>query len=456
MPVKWVMRVAPVLLLGCVSLPSFLAAQDRPARVLGTHVNNHPSDAFTSIRVSEDGRVSLVSRRDARPVRWSFQTGVAFAGSYCLTESDALRGLIVAGRGEKGSGVLEHWLPDSNGQWVRRSRLEMPGADFAGVACGAGAIYVLDCVSRRLLKAAWMPSDDLGGVQLAEVWTDLDVPLLAEASDLFVRWVPAGHLPRVDRAALLFLEWWQCDLPVNCHWIDPDSPWPVARPYVLGGDDETVAFVVADRQTAIAGNRELSVVATGGLRFEVVDDAGRVVGGGIGSATESRQRVRLDSDLELGRVYIVRDLGSGTSDRFECVRKGLSESLSDGITLSGLTLAFGPSGARSSVLTVRLRLERRTELPASRPCHGLLLLGDGLDACDRFEGSQGHHWLVRPACVAAVMGEVAGGMRVGLLAASWNVPVSVPLLGRDLLGQLVVPDGGHVRLSEVVMCSVRE
>lgn len=439
-----------------LGLQTAVVAQGRPGRAVGSHSNNHPADEVSRIRVGEAGQVSIVSRVASRPVRWVFQTGVTAVGSYCLVGPDISDGVIVSGRCDRG-GVLEHWLLSEDGQWECASRFEDSEADFAGVAVGGQWIYVLDCKSQSIRRAKWLGSGGLSRVQLVDCWTAGDMPVLAQATSLFLRWIPDGQLPDVDGDALLLIRWWEQDHPVYCHLINLKLPSQYARSYVLGGDgDAGAGFVVADRKAVVGGSFTMAVVASSGLRFEVVEEAGVVIGGGVGRGDGRSQEVQLSRKLELGRFYHVRETGADSGDRFQCVRMGASMELPDGAIVVAVDMRMRHIGHDQDLTegSFLLRLKLGIGQAIGRDYVGCVLLGVGGGDCAPSRIGQDWGLGMEPLGYVVVIGGVSGVTSVGSLGASWRVPVSLELHGRHLLGQCLIPCRGYLWRSEIVLSTL--
>lgn len=380
----------------------------------------------------------------------SFAAGVATVGGFELIGASHATDVLIAGR-NGAMGCVVHWHLDAGTQtWGNAGSFTLPNADFTGIAYLDGALFLLDGVSKTILRTAWAPSlQAIGGLQFSVFVTALDLPVLNDADYRYLLAVQAGSWPGLSVSGVYVPE-------VGVGLIGSNGPLvrdmlgiPTIESFRFDPCPQP-EFAVADESQAGAGMSTLVVHAPAGLAYEVLGPGAVVIGTDTGAFDHSPKAVALAAPLVAGETYAVRAVGSGVATTFKCMRRhGFPESLIDGGQMGRIRMApedyvVGNGGFRIACPVTRSGGGARSGYL------GLMIMGFANAPIVPIQNGQGtNQFLVSEYWVGAG-GFVAEHAWAGSVDMSFPIPNTPGLEGLVLLAQFVVGDAAGLRLSEVV------
>jgi len=380
----------------------------------------------------------------------SVPTGVSIPGGVFLFLSgkNSDQNALVCGLDGDGNGVVEHWKRIRPGNYRKQNQtMRMPSGrhDFLGVAYiqEAGKIYLLDGASKAIYENSWNGVDQVPPKNWIP-WATCDmVPELLDAE--YYQLNVEGRLtpPRVVLSAELVTLDYPFATPVYMHW---DAGFHAER--FLRQMTRTVGFgpfsLSEGKSTVVARGASSSGV-------EIVDCRdGAIVGAGIIPSDADHVSIDLSRSPVVGGRYLAREKGIPTDPNLFgvlCpVRYGYSETLSSGVSMSGMHYPMGCRVGSTSMFY----------LSTSKN------IGQGIDST--FEGFMaialrgqngqdpvvqvGDNWLLDTIYYVDVTGYV--GSPNGLLAGHLPIPGDPALTGAVLLAQFWTIDGQAIRLSQIL------
>lgn len=427
-----------------------LTAQGRPSRGAASGYGGHPERDRTWVSVSDAASVRIVWDSGAGLQDRSFAAGVAAVGGFELIGASVATDVLIAGRSGT-MGCVVHWQLDPGTQtWGNLGSFILPNADFAGIAHLDGTLFLLDAVSKTILRATWDPATQaIGGLQLSVFVTSVDLPVLNDANYRYLLAVEAGSWPGLSASGVYVPE-------VGVSLIG--SKGPLVRE-VLGvpaiesfryDPCPQPAFAVADEALAVAGSSTLVVHAPAGLAYEILGPSAVVIGAESGAIDDSPKTVSLTAPLVAGETYVVRVVGSGVATTFKCMRRhGFPEAMVDGAQMGRIRMApedyvVGNSGFRIACPVTR------TGGGARSAYLGLMIMGFDDAPVVPVQNGQGTNQILVSEYWVGAGGFVAEHAWAGSVDMSFPIPNTPALEGLVLLAQFVVADAAGLRLSEVI------
>jgi len=357
--------------------------------------------------------------------------------------------ILICGRNQakNGVGVVEHWKRDTNGDGpfvLHGQQVSLPNGphDFVGSVYieSTGKIFLLDYISKSIFENTWDGVSQIPGSGWALSITPAQVPELENRSYKLSVW--KGLTPH----RLTLARNWE---KVLMHW-DPQLGLQVERT----GMDLQMREVEICPLSMSEGNSMLTVRGVHGTVAQIVDESGSVIGATVIPHNDSHSSVYLASQLSIGRRYFARMAGANTSPSLfgvACpVRHGYSESLSSGVTLSGMYYPVGYNVGSPAAMSYLAAYKAGLGPPET--INGYMAFAfrnqQGQDPVVQV----GDNWLLDTAYYINVTGHL--NRPNGHMAGSFPIPDDPDLVGAVLLTQFWIQDGETFRLSQIIGATI--
>jgi hypothetical protein len=437
-----------LLLLCPAILTAVLSAQARPSRSLTGGWGDGLTLGSAMIVAESSGiRVTGPTPTGER-VSAVLSTAIEILGAYDVIGGPTLTGLVVAGATSQG-GRVESWALNGT-NWSMTSSLNVPGTDFTGVARVGPYLYLLDRVSRTVLRALWTPQENLASTSLEVYITQVDLPALSDASLLLMYGLEAGEAQALPGPGLFLFSLFELNLTKWGHLVR-DTVNGLAIDGFVYSRHPGVNGVVAIEEQIKAGDSMVMVSTNGPQSFEIVSQEGNVIGAATGPLQGGAVQTMLSEPLELGKRYTARLAGDATGATFVPLQRvGFPEQFADGSALQRVTIAPADYRVNNAEFSISAQVVRPGCLGPQQSYFGAMTLGLADTPIAPFDNGQGINELLLASYWVGALGEMRLNAKYGYVKMTFPIPNDPTWVGLVILGQFIVFDSAGFRLSEIV------
>lgn len=348
--------------------------------------------------------------------------------------------------------MVEHWKYQTQANsWSLVSSYCLPGADFSSVAYGDGGLYLVECVSKVILRGAWDGASPLASVVFSPLVFEAELSILGSAGSLEIYWLKGTGVPGVSGPGLFVVPSEQLQQPLYGSMVSDVGGQVSVASFCYRTHLPMTSPVVPDGG-AVDGASTIKVAGSGSQSVEVVDDAGGVMGVGLAPPNGGEFEVPLSAPLQLGRVYGVREPGSVTSSPVRAERRlGFPETFSTSESLTGVQTLPDSYHVGNAGFGFYVDIEREPGVSPAKAFVGVIVIGYESDPIVPFDNGQGLNVVLISQYWFGALGFLGQNSQRGVVRWGLPIPNNPELAGIEMRAQfgMVDSDGGF-RLSDAI------